>query len=322
MLRLVERLSKLLLVVWVASALAFESRLLSGGWPHLPLLMAASLVGAVVATTLWDRDGYGPSAFRMIQAYPWTGVGVGMFHSLASSFEGHLRLPPDNAQHSLRHQVAKLGLLGSAPWLLWFVFVAAFVLTVPRGELPGTLTLRGMLIGFGVISLVSMPGQNPAVVVTFWTADAGRRCALFLRYRAAGRAGLQAGGWSRRLGDRRGRREADAGDGDVGAPAIRRADGPPGDRRRTHDPERPAVIIVAVLRNACGSGGDTSPAARRCGRPGGRVAVPPDGRHPTIPAAMGTARVASIVARCFRRLTAREQAQSARQDSSGAMSSR
>ncbi|MEQ1730125.1 MAG: hypothetical protein ABL982_17290, partial [Vicinamibacterales bacterium] len=74
---------------------------------------------AGVAATLWDRDGYGPSAVRMIQAYPWTGVGVGMFHSLASSFAGNRLLPPDNAQNWLRHQVAELGLLGSAPWLLW-----------------------------------------------------------------------------------------------------------------------------------------------------------------------------------------------------------
>ncbi len=122
-----------------------------------------------VVTTLWERDGYGPSAVRMVQAYPWTGVGAGMFHSLASSFSPDRPVHPDNAQNWLRHQVAELGILGSAPWLVWYALFAAFVLRVRRGDPPGTLTLRGMLLGFGVISMISMPGQHPAVVVTFWT---------------------------------------------------------------------------------------------------------------------------------------------------------
>jgi len=123
---------------------------------------------ARVVSTLWDRDGYGPTAVRMVQSYPWTGVGVGMFHSLASSFSTDRPVHPDNAQNWLRHQVAELGILGSGPWLLWYVLFAVYVLSVRRGEPPGTLTLRGMLLGFGVISMISMPGQHPAVVVTFW----------------------------------------------------------------------------------------------------------------------------------------------------------
>ena len=50
-----ERLTKLQLVAWAASALAFEARLLSGGWPLLPLLMAASLAGAAVASFVTPR---------------------------------------------------------------------------------------------------------------------------------------------------------------------------------------------------------------------------------------------------------------------------
>lgn len=128
----------------------------------------SSVSVARVVSTLWDRDGYGPSAVRMVQSYPWTGVGVGMFHSLASSFSPYQLLHPDNAQNWLRHQVAELGILGSAPWLVWYVLFAAYVLHVRRGDPPGTLTLRGMLLGFGVISMIGMPGQHPAVVVTFW----------------------------------------------------------------------------------------------------------------------------------------------------------
>ncbi len=128
----------------------------------------SSLSVARVVSTLWERDGYGPSAVRMVQANPWTGVGVGMFHSLASSFSDRM-VHPDNAQNWLRHHVAELGILGSAPWLLWYVLFAGYVLHVRRAEPRGTLTLRGMLVGFGVISMVSMPAQHPAVAVTFWT---------------------------------------------------------------------------------------------------------------------------------------------------------
>lgn len=121
-----------------------------------------------VATVLWSREGYGPSAVAMIQAHPWTGVGVGMFHSLASSYYTEKRMQPDNAQNWPRHQLAELGVLGSAPWLLWFVLFSVYVLRLRRREPPGTLTLRGMLIGFGLVSMFSVPGQSPAVAVTFW----------------------------------------------------------------------------------------------------------------------------------------------------------
>lgn len=77
-------------------------------------------------------------------------------------------MQPDNAQNWPRHQLAELGILGSAPWLLWFVLFTAYVLRFRRSEPPGTLTLRGMLIGLGAISMFSMPGQAPAVAITFW----------------------------------------------------------------------------------------------------------------------------------------------------------
>ncbi|MGE3955322.1 MAG: O-antigen ligase family protein [Vicinamibacterales bacterium] len=122
-----------------------------------------------VATSLWHRDGFGPAAVAMVSAYPWTGVGVGMFHSLVSSFYTAERMTPDNAQNWVRHQVAELGIVGSAPWLLWFLLFAAFVVRVRRGDPPGTLTLRGMLIAFGVVSMISVPGQHVAAAITFWS---------------------------------------------------------------------------------------------------------------------------------------------------------
>jgi hypothetical protein len=120
---------------------------------------------------LWNRNGYGLASTAMIASHPWFGVGVGSFQSLLPEFIGMLdrQLPPDNAQNWYRHQVAELGLVGSLPILAWVFAFGAFV--VRPGAAP-SITLwgvRGVLVALAAISWVGMPGQEPAVAITFWT---------------------------------------------------------------------------------------------------------------------------------------------------------
>jgi hypothetical protein len=123
------------------------------------------------ATELWNRNDYGVAATRMINAYPAFGVGVGAFHEMASEFAGH-PLPPDNAQNWYRHQIVELGIVGS---LGWIVFVGSFGWWVVRrqetGQLPAS-PLRGAILGLAIVSLLGMPGQDPAMALTFWTFSA------------------------------------------------------------------------------------------------------------------------------------------------------
>ena len=122
---------------------------------------------------LWDRMGYGSAAMLMIEEHPWVGVGVGGYHTLVHDFAaaaGGYDLPPDNAQNWFRHHLAELGLLGSVPWIIWTLLFARALVTPSRGDDSATpRLLRAALIGFGLLSLVGMPGQSPAVAVTFWT---------------------------------------------------------------------------------------------------------------------------------------------------------
>jgi O-Antigen ligase len=138
--------------------------------------IVASGEGSPIATarSLWSRDGYGPAAVQMIREFPIAGVGLGTYHSLVAdyskSFLGYA-LPPDNAQNWFRHQLAELGVIGSAGWM---AFVALFVVTAFRARavpehLLATNALRGALGGLAIASLVGMPGQHPAIILTFWT---------------------------------------------------------------------------------------------------------------------------------------------------------
>lgn len=122
---------------------------------------------------LWDRFGYGPAAILMLKEHPAAGVGVGTFHTLVHDFAKAASgkdIVPDNAQSWYRHQLAELGLLGSLPWLAWCV-VFAFTLfsrTAGTSDRFSIGVLRGSLAGFGIISLLGMPGQSLPVVLTFW----------------------------------------------------------------------------------------------------------------------------------------------------------
>ncbi len=123
------------------------------------------------AVALWERDGYGQAAVAMMADHPLTGVGSGAYyylvHSYAVTGTGHT-LFPDNAQNWFRHQAAELGAIGSIGWLVWCAVLAFDLWPRARRQTgPGSL-LRGVLLGFGLGSLVGVPGQDPAIVVTFW----------------------------------------------------------------------------------------------------------------------------------------------------------
>jgi hypothetical protein len=123
---------------------------------------------------LWDRFGYGPPAVQMIREHPWSGIGIGTFHTLVHDFAVAVsgkEIPPDNAQSWYRHLLAELGFLGSLPWIAWcVVFLSTLVSRATKDRDRFTLgVLRGALAGFGIASLLGMPAQSLPVVLTFWT---------------------------------------------------------------------------------------------------------------------------------------------------------
>ena len=131
--------------------------------------MAASL-----RDVLWDRFGYGPAAVSMIMDHPWAGVGVGSFNTLVTDFavsRNGRRLAPDNAQNWYRHLFAELGLFGSVAWMTWcavFLFMLWSRTTADRDRFSIGV-LRATLTGFGLLSLMGVPGQSLPVALTFWT---------------------------------------------------------------------------------------------------------------------------------------------------------
>jgi hypothetical protein len=148
----------------------------------LPSLSADSVLRT--ADALWDRDGYGRAARAMLSEHPLWGVGPGAFHTLVYGYGMHVAgvfIPPDNAQNWFRHQLTEFGWLGSIPWIGW-VIVMGIALRPRAGTKPGPGALaRGPLLGFAAASLLGVPGQDPAIVITFWVlvfwyaADAGQR---------------------------------------------------------------------------------------------------------------------------------------------------
>jgi O-antigen ligase len=139
-------------------------------WATLPEPSVASVRS--VTAEMWNRNNYGSASSAMIREFPWFGVGVGSFQSLLPEFaalwQGR-RLPPDNAQNWYRHQFAEFGLVGSLGWIAWVVMFAVFLLKGRKDTAPTAWTARGVLLAFGLISLLGMPGQEIAVAMTFWT---------------------------------------------------------------------------------------------------------------------------------------------------------
>ena len=131
-------------------------------------------VPGFLAEQLWKRNGYGTAATAMIEEYPLFGVGVGSFGLMLSEFPvtGIGPLVPDNAQNWYRQQFAELGLVGSLGWIAWVIGFGTFVMRQREREPPEAWTARGALIAFAAISFVGVPGQEIAVVVTFWVLAA------------------------------------------------------------------------------------------------------------------------------------------------------
>jgi O-antigen ligase len=135
---------------------------------------ASSQGRAGVLTTLWDRDTYGSASTRAIRETPWVGVGVGAFTLMSMDFvraNGGPEVPFDNAQNWLRHQIAELGVIGSAGWFLW---IGLFAVTLLRARAsPGTAvpagSIKGALLGLAAASMLGVPSVSPSITLTFWT---------------------------------------------------------------------------------------------------------------------------------------------------------
>jgi hypothetical protein len=127
-----------------------------------------------IADYLWNRYGYGPAAMRAIGEHPVAGVGTGGFSYLSSDYaylSSGAIIPPDNAQNWWRHQVAELGFVGSV-WSIGFscVVLATALRSPARTTSAVTATaVRAIVIAIGVVSLVGVPTQHPAIWVTFAT---------------------------------------------------------------------------------------------------------------------------------------------------------
>jgi len=122
---------------------------------------------------LWARGGYGTVAARMIHDYPLTGVGIGSFNWMASDYWRLIandRLPFDNAQNWWRHQIVELGFLGALPVIAWSLLVAWLVFTrrTPPANRIEAATIRGLLIGLGIASMLGVPTQNPIALLIFF----------------------------------------------------------------------------------------------------------------------------------------------------------
>ncbi len=132
----------------------------------MPAPTAAGL--RAFATEMWNRNGYGVAAARMIERHPMAGIGVGSFHEMAVEFYGH-NLTPDNAQNWYRHQLAELGLVGSLGWIVFLGFFGWWVVRPHAGEAAAAWATRGVLVAVALVSFLGMPGQDPFVAITVWT---------------------------------------------------------------------------------------------------------------------------------------------------------
>jgi len=153
----------LVAAVWALSVFQFQA---AGPLSRMPPPTWAGIEQFV--GDLWNRQDYGRAGVTMIRAFPWSGVGVGCYPVLLADFGGPPT--PDNAQNWFRHQVAEFGVLGSLPWIVWTIGMAALVLAVRRHDTASHWAGRGVLIGFVITSFVGVPSQDVSVTITFWTA--------------------------------------------------------------------------------------------------------------------------------------------------------
>jgi hypothetical protein len=125
-----------------------------------------------VAEVLLARGRYGEIAARMVWEYPLTGVGIGTYHWLAPDYMRaafNQELAFDNAQNWWRHQLAELGLLGALPLLAWSIVIVWLTMRGGRrARGHHVTTVRGLVAGLGIVSLVGMPTQDPVVLMAFF----------------------------------------------------------------------------------------------------------------------------------------------------------
>jgi hypothetical protein len=176
-------LTKRLLPVGIAAAVAVVLVLLITRGSLTTTIIARGTLGFIPGIgdlpiqeslrQLTDRFGYGRAATRMIREHPWSGVGVGSFHTLVHDYASAsgLDIPPDNAQNWFRQQVAELGVLGSVAAFAWcLLFLRALAARARDARFAASArVLRGPLIALGLVSLVGVAGQSTPIVITFWT---------------------------------------------------------------------------------------------------------------------------------------------------------
>ena len=129
---------------------------------------------AGVLMSLWDRDAYGSASTQAIRDTPLFGVGVGAFTLLSMDYVragGGPEVPFDNAQNWFRHQLAELGIVGCAGWLLWIVLFAGTLIRgrADNGNAVPAASLKGALLGLTAASMLGVPSLSPAITLTFWT---------------------------------------------------------------------------------------------------------------------------------------------------------
>jgi hypothetical protein len=162
-----------LVVLVVAQGSSITSVIGRGALRYLPVVGELS-IGETAYELLWDRNTYGPAAVRMIQEHPFSGVGVGTFHTLVHDYgmaASNIPIVPDNAQSWYRHHLAELGGVGSLPLMAWCFVFATFLFSRTKEDDNrfGIDVLRGCLVAFGLTSLLGVPGQSLPVALTFWT---------------------------------------------------------------------------------------------------------------------------------------------------------
>ena len=84
---------------------------------------------------------------------------------------GGREVPFDNAQNWFRHQLAELGIVGCAGWLLWIVLFAGTLIRgrAEAGNAVPAASLKGALLGLTAASMLGVPSLSPAITLTFWT---------------------------------------------------------------------------------------------------------------------------------------------------------
>jgi O-Antigen ligase len=147
----------------------FSSSGLGRAFARLPRLEAGEL--RRFASELWNRFDYGAAASRMIAEHPLTGIGVGAFHLIAPEYiyeksGGYRFVGGDNAQNWWRHQLAELGAIGALP-SVWMSLLLFWLVARRSRQAPPTSTIvRMVILGVGVASLVGVPTQHPATLLS------------------------------------------------------------------------------------------------------------------------------------------------------------